>query len=58
MALALSGCVHGQTAIGLEAATDVCEVNAAEAIRRVSAAAVRPPVDGMIACESASQRVE
>ncbi len=58
MTLTLPGCVHGRPVVGLEAATNVCEASAAEAVERVSVVAVRPRGHGMIACERARQRVE
>jgi len=58
MAPALPGCVHGRPVVGLEAATNVCEVSAAVAVERALVVPVRPPVDGMIACERARQGVE
>lgn len=58
MAVALPGCVRGRPTVGLDAPTNVCEVSAAEAVERASVVAVRPPVDGMNACERASQRIE
>ena len=58
MAPALPGCVQGRPDVGLKAATNVCEVSAAEAVEQVSVVAVTPRVDGMLACKRASQRVE
>lgn len=58
MSLALPGCVHGRPVTGLEPATNVCAVSAAEAVERVSVAAVSPRVDGMTACEFERQGVE
>jgi hypothetical protein len=55
---ALPGCVPGRPVVGLEPATNVCEVSAAEAVEQVSVVAVRPTADGVIACERARQKVE